>query len=194
MDVLWSPWRETAFSSLFSLHFLLYYCIINMANTRILPRFFVCTWENHPKHQVLNMGASQVGMLSCQWCLPAQESFLFQNVPGLSATTNPLACFFVVFSFFLFDFPTSYDLLTPTYFFLIYFIVCLLYTTTTTASQRQGFISVLFTAASHRTVPWCLESLNRNTRCLMVWTNGQTDVENIGYKCICSMMQILQKE
>ena len=107
-------------------------------------------------------------------CSPASDvscsgrSVLFQNVPGLSAATNPLACSFVVFLFSCLIFlPTSCDLLTPTYFFSFILLSVSLYTTTTT-SQRQGFISVLFTAASHRTVPWCLESTQyRNTRCLM---------------------------
>ena len=114
-DVPDPPWRETAFSS--SLCIFLHYCITNMANTRILPRFFVHLRESFqaPRSRVLNTRHLRKG------CSPAIDvtcsgrSFLFQNVPGLSTTTNPLACFFVFLFSCLIFLPTSYDL-TPTYF------------------------------------------------------------------------------
>lgn len=111
------PGERPLLALLFAI-FLLHYCIINMANTRILPRFFVHLRKSFqaPRSQVLNTRHLR------KECSPAIDvtcmgrSFLLQNVPGLSTTTNPLAWFFVFLFSCLIFLPTSYDLLTPTYF------------------------------------------------------------------------------
>ena len=99
------PWRETAFSSSLCI-FLLYYCIINMANTRILPRFFVYLRKSSQAPSYWTWGISD-GNALLPVTSPAQgEVFSISKCTWPFYQNQPLGLFFCCFSFFLFDFPT----------------------------------------------------------------------------------------